>query len=476
MAIVPREHGLASRNGLVRITLGHCKRDGGSGMDDGFMSTPGKRPSVKGKKIAKRRVTEVAVEASDVVDSSADAVVRTASATQTSDSSAKNSSEAKSRESDGAAASPERVGAPPTTQDSDCSRELVVPGVAKASEELASIALQEKATLTRFEQAGGFLAPDIESGPADSFDLGDFDDAPSRESPFSRGGTRSADSSKSGLRAMPPSPEQEGLAPATSSGDGESKASKPGMLSRIQGMVKTGPSSSGRGDFAKDGSVEERKEQTASDYSPDKERAKGARLKAALRAKRRRIAMLSAVALALAALAVSGLLFWNTYLRYDDTADIQGEWQVIDGSATVVIDADFIRMPQLLDYEYSIDTWAKTIDFSFTDLSGGGSYSFSDDRRVLIIKEGEGEDQTMLSLVKISDNTDAEPRFVDDSERTSTESLSVSGEQGNASGSSDDAAGGASQAADTSNEAVDGENPSGDGQGPDASSDSGQES
>lgn len=476
MAIVIREHGLASWDGLVRITLEHCKRDGGSGMDDGFMSTPGKRPSVKGKKIAKRRVAEVAVETSDVMSSSADDVVHTVSVAQAPDSSTKNSSEAKNRESDDIADSSERVDVSPVAKDADCNRELVVSGVVKASEELASIALQEKATLARFEQAGGFLAPDIESGPADSFDLGDFDDSPSRESSFSKSGVRSADSPKSGLRAMSPSSGQEELASAASSGDGKSKASKPGVLSRIQGMVKTGPFSSGKGDSAKGRTVEERKEQKASDYSPDKERAKGARLKAALRAKRRRIAMLSAVALALVALAVSGLLFWNTYLRYDDAVDIQGEWQVIDGSSTVVIDADSIRMPQLLDYEYSIDTWAKTIDFSFTDLSGGGSYSFSDDRRVLIIKEGEGENQTTLSLAKISDSTDAEPRFVDDSERISTESLGVSGEQGNASGGSGDVADGASQAADAPGEAADGENPSSDGQAPDASSDSDQES
>ncbi|MFR4804904.1 MAG: hypothetical protein ACLT98_17295 [Eggerthellaceae bacterium] len=157
-------------------------------------------------------------------------------------------------------------------------------------------------------------------------------------------------------------------------------------------------------------------EQKVSDYSPEEERAKGARLKAALRARRRRILAWSAAVFVVAVLVGSGVLFWNTYLRYDDAADIQGEWQVIDGSSTVVIDSDSIRMLELLDYEYTLDTWAKTIDFSFADLSGTGSYSFSDDRRVLIIKEGEGDDQTTLSLVKISDN--AEPSLASSMNRS----------------------------------------------------------
>ena len=60
----------------------------------------------------------------------------------------------------------------PSSQGASHDGALVVPGVAKASEELATIASQEKTALARFEQVGAFSAPDIESGPADSFDLG----------------------------------------------------------------------------------------------------------------------------------------------------------------------------------------------------------------------------------------------------------------------------------------------------------------
>ncbi|MFR3273484.1 MAG: hypothetical protein ACLTQI_06560 [Slackia sp.] len=200
------------------------------------------------------------------------------------------------------------------------------------------------------------------------------------------------------------------------------------------------------------GRVRPAAEQKASDYSPEEERAKGARLKAALRARRRRILAWSAAVFVAAMLVGSGVLFWNTYLRYDDAADIQGEWQVIDGSSTVVIDSDSIRMLELLDYEYTLDTWAKTIDFSFTDLSGTGSYSFSDDRRVIIIKEGEDDNQTTLSLVKISDNAEAEPRIVDESERITTESLSGSTDHSGASGEADASAGQSAQGEDAFDE------------------------
>lgn len=325
-------------------------------------------------------------------------------------------------------------GALPSSQGASHDGALVVPGVAKASEELATIASQEKTALARFEQAGAFSAPDIESGPADSFDLGDFGDEPVQEAPPRKKGGRSGELSKAKKAATLPSSKEEGrFSDSSSAKDGE-KAPKGGMFSSIRNRAKKKAASSKGEDL---GRVRPAAEQKASDYSPEEERAKGARLKAALRARRRRILAWSAAVFVVAVLVGSGVLFWNTYLRYDDAADIQGEWQVIDGSSTVVIDSDSIRMLELLDYEYTLDTWAKTIDFSFTDLSGTGSYSFSDDRRVLIIKEGEGDDQTTLSLVKISDNAEAEPRIVGESERITTESLSGSADQSGASGEAD---------------------------------------
>lgn len=134
-----------------------------------------------------------------------------------------------------------------------------------------------------------------------------------------------------------------------------------------------------------------------------------AREKSIVRARKRKIAAAACAAAFACVVAVSGALFWNAYLRYDDAADIQGEWQVADGSMTLVIDGESIRMPDSLAYAYTLDTWKKTLSFTFDDLKGSGAYRFSEDRRAIVIKEGEGGNAALLSLVKVSDATDAAP-------------------------------------------------------------------
>lgn len=426
----------------------------------GFMSTPRKRPSVKGKKTATKRAAESALGTPASAPVPATACPPAASDASPADApssflkvdvpqghgeggSAPSDSEGRSN-----AASPNADALSPLQRASHDGA-LVVPGVVEASEELATIASREKTALVRFEQAGVFSAPDMESGPADSFDLGDFGDEPARKGPLRKESGRSGESSKAKKSATPTSSEDEGRLSDSSSAKSGGKASKLGTFPFIRSRMKKKAALLKREDF---GRVRPAAEQKASDYSPEEERAKGARLKAALRARRRRILAWSAAVFVAAMLVGSGVLFWNTYLRYDDAADIQGEWQVIDGSSTVVIDSDSIRMLELLDYEYTLDTWAKTIDFSFTDLSGTGSYSFSDDRRVLIIKEGEDDNQTTLSLVKISDNAEAEPRIVDESERITTESLSGSTDHSGASGEADASAGQSAQGEDAFDE------------------------
>ena len=115
--------------------------------------------------------------------------------------------------------------------------------------------------------------------------------------------------------------------------------------------------------------------------------------------------------IAVAALAVGAFFVWNTFLRYDDAADIQGEWRTQDGSMTVVIDGTDIRMPDL-EYSYEIDTGAKRLTFHFSDLTGSGTYAFSEDRSQLTIVEGEGEAAAVTVLVRVSDNTQATPQLL----------------------------------------------------------------
>ena len=117
-------------------------------------------------------------------------------------------------------------------------------------------------------------------------------------------------------------------------------------------------------------------------------------------------------AVALAAVVVGAFLVWNAFFRYDDAADIQGEWRTQDNAMTVVIDGSNIRMPDL-EYSYEIDTASKRLTFHFSGLTGSGTYSFSSDRSTLTIVEGEGDAATTTVFTKVSDSTQATPQLID---------------------------------------------------------------
>lgn len=98
----------------------------------------------------------------------------------------------------------------------------------------------------------------------------------------------------------------------------------------------------------------------------------------------------------------TGLLAWNQWFRYDDKADIQGTW-VIEGSSQTITftDADIV-MTSEVSYPYTLDTFQKTISFSFKQYNGSGSYSFSPERTTLVITETDADSGEKVStkLVK----------------------------------------------------------------------------
>ena len=98
----------------------------------------------------------------------------------------------------------------------------------------------------------------------------------------------------------------------------------------------------------------------------------------------------------------TGLLAWNQWLRYDDNADIQGTW-VIDGtSQTITITDTDIVMTADVSYPYTLDTFQKTISFSFKQYNGSGSYAFSSERTTLVITETDADtgENVSTKLVK----------------------------------------------------------------------------
>lgn len=96
---------------------------------------------------------------------------------------------------------------------------------------------------------------------------------------------------------------------------------------------------------------------------------------------------------------------WNHWLRYDDAQDIQGEWKIEGSDSTIVFTENEIQLTESVKYAYELDTFAKTITFSFHSLQGSGSYAFSPERDVLIISEQDatGASDTIPSkLIKVS--------------------------------------------------------------------------
>lgn len=117
----------------------------------------------------------------------------------------------------------------------------------------------------------------------------------------------------------------------------------------------------------------------------------------------RKFAIASGVIVLVLAIAI-GVLSWNQWLRYDDTADIQGTW-VADGTQQVITITDSeMKWTDSVSYGYSLDTFNKTITFNFQQYTGQGSYAFSEDRNAVSITEVDadsGEDVT-TTLVRQS--------------------------------------------------------------------------
>lgn len=119
------------------------------------------------------------------------------------------------------------------------------------------------------------------------------------------------------------------------------------------------------------------------------------------------------VTLIVVLLALAGIFAWDRWLRYDDAKDIQGEWMFTfdESSVPVSINSDRIAFSSDVKFPYKMNSWGKTIEFSFTDLSGEGVYRFSLDRQTLYITEDEQEDiitsiQVSLGLKEPSEGLD----------------------------------------------------------------------
>ena len=91
----------------------------------------------------------------------------------------------------------------------------------------------------------------------------------------------------------------------------------------------------------------------------------------------------------LAIIVVAVLVFsWGRWLRYDDAADFQGMWYANGTTSIVTVDGEKIHLTDDVAYNYTLDTGAKTITFTFGQMEGHGRYRFSVDRSELVITDG----------------------------------------------------------------------------------------
>ena len=96
------------------------------------------------------------------------------------------------------------------------------------------------------------------------------------------------------------------------------------------------------------------------------------------------------LAVALIAVGLGAFFAWDRWGRYDDHADMQGQWYVSGTTTPLSIDEQSIHLTDDVAYEYAIDDHAKTIRYTFGPMEGQGRYWFSDDRNFLVITDGEG--------------------------------------------------------------------------------------
>ena len=85
---------------------------------------------------------------------------------------------------------------------------------------------------------------------------------------------------------------------------------------------------------------------------------------------------------------VVSVFSWGRWLRYDDAADFQGMWYANGTTSIVTVDGEKIHLTDDVAYNYTLDTGAKTITFTFGQMEGHGRYRFSVDRSELVIIDG----------------------------------------------------------------------------------------
>ena len=115
-------------------------------------------------------------------------------------------------------------------------------------------------------------------------------------------------------------------------------------------------------------------------------------------------ALIAVAVVAVIILVAAGAFAWNRWLRFDDHADMQGQWYVVGTTVPVSIDEGSIRLTDDVTYHYQINAQDKTIRYTFGPMEGQGRYWFSGDRQYLVITDGDkftGTDTAIEDLIRM---------------------------------------------------------------------------
>ena len=158
------------------------------------------------------------------------------------------------------------------------------------------------------------------------------------------------------------------------------------------------------------------------------------------------------VVVLVAALAGGGFLVWDYLFRYDDAKDFQGQWKIGGTNSSIVITDSEIRLTDSVSFGYELNTFEKTLTYSYASFTGKSSYVFSPERDVFTLTDmntapDEGDTDQSMHLLKVSNQAVGEPETANNNDTSDAQTYGADVVSGSMSAqqaeNADDHAGGA---------------------------------
>ncbi len=86
---------------------------------------------------------------------------------------------------------------------------------------------------------------------------------------------------------------------------------------------------------------------------------------------------------------ILGIFSFGRWLSGDDKKNFEGVWKVHNTTTILAFTQNEIVLNADTSYAYHIDSFAKTIDYSFGNAQGKGRYWFNKDKTILVITDGK---------------------------------------------------------------------------------------